>query len=493
MEKVTRRQIEEIARIAYTSKNLELLQRIGKDLLDKPATDEYYWAYLSLTPDIFYRVFFEELERTHGEIKETLTILHEAILLQVTPTMNVSLYPSYLDGNFRVFGYDRFLSASHDQANKYLSLILQDKGLDKIFQKLVTIEGVVICGGLPAACVYQYWSSNPSNKDVIFSIECNGIPFKIFRRDYDIDIFIGGRDINSVPEIVKNIQEAVGKADWIENQHVIYTSVNNVPIQIIKRLYTSIEEILLGFDLDSSAVAYFKGKFLLSPRFISAVQYGQNVIIPQRQSKSYLYRLHKYLLRGFTIFFPGNLNTNPQQSCIEDLVEYLLHYIKLKQPKISDYIELLVRNPTYIVERQRESIKSREDARDVKLKKLNNLKDIEEIEKLKLLIVEDNRAIEELTKDILNYATLFSIHNMDLKTWLIREPSTQITGTFNPMTTDFLGCQTARELGLGKYKKFNYQCGKFIKLEFKTREKERTSGSSVHYEEGNQENSMEEL
>lgn len=75
--------------------------------------------------------------------------------------------------------------------------------------------------------------------------------------------------------------------------------------QIIYRLYRSISEILYGFDLGSSAVA-FNGLFLeFSTMGRFAFQYGANIIDTTRRSKSYEHRLDKYLKRGFKIIMPN--------------------------------------------------------------------------------------------------------------------------------------------------------------------------------------------
>ena len=98
-------------------------------------------------------------------------------------------------------------------------------------------------------------------------------------------------------------------------EYIIYT----YKFQIIKRKYSDIREILLGFDLDSSCVALTKLNNDINPniyvtdRYLISITYGINLINPFRQSESYNYRLIKYIRKGFVPFLPGKLHLTSEK------------------------------------------------------------------------------------------------------------------------------------------------------------------------------------
>lgn len=90
-------------------------------------------------------------------------------------------------------------------------------------------------------------------------------------------------------------------------------------IQIILRIYSSISEILHGFDLGSSAVGY-DGTHIY---FTSLSQYAYanavNIVDTTRRSMTYEGRLCKYIARGFRILLP-NLDKNKiEQKAIQKI------------------------------------------------------------------------------------------------------------------------------------------------------------------------------
>ena len=75
-------------------------------------------------------------------------------------------------------------------------------------------------------------------------------------------------------------------------------------VQIVLRIYKSISEILTGFDVDCSCVAYDGNQVYASPRAIVAYMTQTNSIDLTRRSPSYEMRLSKYAHRGFEIYWP---------------------------------------------------------------------------------------------------------------------------------------------------------------------------------------------
>lgn len=91
------------------------------------------------------------------------------------------------------------------------------------------------------------------------------------------------------------------------NGNTITLFINNIKVQIILRLYSTISEILHGFDLGSSAVG-FDGKNVY---FTSLSKFSfenmVNIIDTTRRSTTYENRIIKYFESGFSIIIP-NLN-----------------------------------------------------------------------------------------------------------------------------------------------------------------------------------------
>ncbi|KAK6523146.1 hypothetical protein TWF694_006041 [Orbilia ellipsospora] len=136
----------------------------------------------------------------------------------------------------------------------------------------------------------------------------------------DIDLFIYGTKDESVAikrieavekTITKNLSNA-GKNEKkkpvlsIRTKNTI-TIVSEYPhrhIQIVLRLYTSVSEILTGFDV-SCACAAFNGKQVYAnPRAIVSWMLQCNDVDLSRRSPSYEFRLAKYRKRGFEIYYP---------------------------------------------------------------------------------------------------------------------------------------------------------------------------------------------
>lgn len=84
--------------------------------------------------------------------------------------------------------------------------------------------------------------------------------------------------------------------------YISYTDEANIQIQFILRLYSSISEILHGFDIDSSCVGYNGEKIYLTNRANHAFTHLVNMVDFDRMSPTYEYRLSKYMNRGFSVY-----------------------------------------------------------------------------------------------------------------------------------------------------------------------------------------------
>jgi ankyrin repeat protein len=127
----------------------------------------------------------------------------------------------------------------------------------------------------------------------------------------DVDLFIFGLDEEQAIEKIKQIETAVrdsilSDTTTIRTKHAI-TIASQYPtrhVQIVLRLYKSVSEILTGFDVDCSCVAYDGTQVWAAPRAVAAFVTQINMVDLSRRSPSYENRLSKYSHRGFEVYWP---------------------------------------------------------------------------------------------------------------------------------------------------------------------------------------------
>jgi ankyrin repeat protein len=128
----------------------------------------------------------------------------------------------------------------------------------------------------------------------------------------DVDLFLYGLNeeqaIAKIKQIETSIRDSIlAETTTIRTKNAI-TIVSQYPIrhvQIVLRLYKSVSEILTGFDVDCSCVAFDGQNVWASPRALAAFMTQVNTIDLTRRSPSYENRLSKYSHRGFEIHWPG--------------------------------------------------------------------------------------------------------------------------------------------------------------------------------------------
>jgi hypothetical protein len=173
----------------------------------------------------------------------------------------------------------------------------------------------------------------------------------------DIDVFYRG----PADEFAQHVGELIGKFDVDElittpNAITIEPRDCSFQIQIINRVYTSIQQVLLGFDLDSSSCAYAwvegERKFVCIDRYVRARTYSLNIVNPFRRSLTYEKRLLKYQKRGYGILIPGGMTRlmecfNAQmRELIGDADRFLKQLVfPPDQQYLRSDIELLFANP----------------------------------------------------------------------------------------------------------------------------------------------------
>ncbi|KEF54464.1 uncharacterized protein A1O9_09631 [Exophiala aquamarina CBS 119918] len=127
----------------------------------------------------------------------------------------------------------------------------------------------------------------------------------------DVDLFLYGLNEEGAIEKIKQIETSIRDSILAETTTVrtknAITIASEYPVrhvQIVLRLYKSISEILTGFDVDCSCVAYDGQQVWASPRAVAAFMTQVNSIDLTRRSPSYENRLSKYSHRGFEVYWP---------------------------------------------------------------------------------------------------------------------------------------------------------------------------------------------
>jgi hypothetical protein len=154
-------------------------------------------------------------------------------------------------------------------------------------------------------------------------------------KDNDIDIFIYGlseeeanlKVLSILNNIIDNITNAnedkynkeveAKKGGFVYKTELkYYTTKNNnvltlvvespkaMKYQVIFRLYSSISEVLHGFDLGSSAIGFDGRKLYFTSLSKFSYEFRANIFDNTRRSTSYEHRLQKYFNRGFAIILP---------------------------------------------------------------------------------------------------------------------------------------------------------------------------------------------
>lgn len=131
----------------------------------------------------------------------------------------------------------------------------------------------------------------------------------------DIDLFLVTRDPNIALKTMQTVDARLRElmppeiAKQIRILRTAHATTWNLPrpyrhIQVIHRLYYSLQHVLLGFDIDSCCLGYDGNRLLALPRAMRALRDRYNVVDITRQSTTYEQRLAKYAKRGFRIAVP---------------------------------------------------------------------------------------------------------------------------------------------------------------------------------------------
>lgn len=171
----------------------------------------------------------------------------------------------------------------------------------------LSYENILIAGGATMNCLL---GSNWAGDVDIFLYgltreKANEKVKEILKAIYDsyADYLLATKDDITENEVKTHMLSAI---ETIRNNNCVTVRFDNgQEIQIILRLYASIEEILDNFDIGSCSVGYDGDEIYLSKRGVLSYETFANVIEPEKRSTTYEYRLLKYWNRGFKIILPG--------------------------------------------------------------------------------------------------------------------------------------------------------------------------------------------
>lgn len=244
------------------------MQRFAADLLDQTSSDKHFWAYLSLHPEIFFDVYEEEIFRQLGT--DDMSKLHQLnsprIDLLPIRKQNIATSPCLVHGDWCQFEYDWFLSANQEETYNQFKRIIGEKVWDT-FDRLYKINGVVICGGLPSKAIYQKWKMNATAvTDSICKTTSTETTVLSHNEKFDVDIFIIKTSGKSLNETVNEILSLFGETLWIDSPNVLFCNFQSITFQIIKRYCSSLNEILLGFDIQQLCRCLYVGKLYYPSR-----------------------------------------------------------------------------------------------------------------------------------------------------------------------------------------------------------------------------------
>ncbi|KAI1626004.1 hypothetical protein EDD37DRAFT_679231 [Exophiala viscosa] len=168
-------------------------------------------------------------------------------------------------------------------------------------------NNVVVAGSAVATCLLPVVAPHDESK-------------RALRRYYheelapasDVDLFLYGLDEEHAIEKIKQIETSIRDSILAETTTVrtknAITIVSQYPtrhVQIVLRLYKNISEVLTGFDVDCSCVAYDGQNVWASPRALAAFMTQTNCLDLTRRSPPYENRLSKYSHRGFEVYWPA--------------------------------------------------------------------------------------------------------------------------------------------------------------------------------------------
>lgn len=157
------------------------------------------------------------------------------------------------------------------------------------------------------------------------------------------------------------------------------SDVNNYSarVQLIKRDYTSIAEILNGFDISPSRAAYYKGSFYVTADWILSLTTNAFAMNYRCNGATVCARMWKYFMKGYKIIFPYAKNL------LTDKIYVINHVVKVVVPYKFNHLygispKFVKRTIEYLTPRAMINIAK---IRDVPFNQINFDEEVEKINK----------------------------------------------------------------------------------------------------------------
>jgi hypothetical protein len=129
---------------------------------------------------------------------------------------------------------------------------------------------------------------------------------------HDYDLFlVGHRTEASAREAIEAFRDHLmlmhrcGVAVYRTQGCITFLTQHEKPFQVVLRMYSTIAEVIHGFDLGSSALLWDGEKIWMTALGRLAIQYGANVLNLHARRASLEARIARYFGRGFDIVLPG--------------------------------------------------------------------------------------------------------------------------------------------------------------------------------------------
>jgi hypothetical protein len=193
-----------------------------------------------------------------------------------------------------------------------------------------------------------------------------GYPVNTGRVDNDL-FLIGEEAERLLPELLKLWTKEIATVTR-SAMAITLEMKRGMPIQFVLRIYSSPEEVLIGFDVDAACCCFFQDKIWATPRCIYALETMELNLDISRMSTTYNQRLLKYSERKlFTVVIPVPVTFAEQEASLSlsltdssihswsEMVEFNWNHRQAEKarlwedtPPIEDEAQLLRLNTTLV-------------------------------------------------------------------------------------------------------------------------------------------------
>lgn len=451
------------------------------------------------------------VRESEDELQKVLNIDHQSREndYSINPNFDLIPFENVIPGKILKIPYPILQRFSGDNDRKYTIKKMSSSEIAyKLysrypFLKDIQFKNIVIAGGSISAAIIDYNYHGLVDLDIFF--------YGLQNTDEAINVF--NFYLYTFIDVMKKMYKNI-KFDFIKSKNC-FTLIGKLDpydyfgetryrtefkVQFIFRLYKSISEIIHGFDLGSSAIAFDGTNVFVSSLGKFAFEYQSNIIDPTRRSTTYEQRLAKYFNRQFKIIAPdlnidrikkksNNLDFEDYNDSIDivknlkgshirinnNIITLALHFGNEDGNIKSDYlftdnvfsatiynINLLMNgkpNPSDFIYSNKQHYYDNEPIPETN-ENMTTEEIVNQISSLPILIYKKvlySELVysfgEEFKNHILNLMSRGKIPTLkDVGVeWITKNPGTQLTGSFNPIIED------PREFYMSNYKKWGEQ------------------------------------